>query len=363
MPIGQTEVSEFLRLRNVEHVISTSLCDFIWQPFFTENIHTSDQFQGVRQFLDLISKSLSAKGGRRECVWRALTLQGIDALGHPSTNFPHQVDSVVPHMLEALRPLADSSDIASLEKDLSALVNNSVTLWNVARKDEARFIVDKHPALSDQNGKWQTEDVADLALDVPPDAKIDISGFQPLCLFPSIMHLNPSSQSEAKVICRGSALLPDSPIYIWGKFLKEQEDATLQKVLQDADSTFNARRLSMTAAKAHSGANSPTAVANSPISPNSPRSEVKRAPGLNSGTPGAKMPIGQKIQALGKLPTDFSSPAAGEKFGPGPSSPTAVEKVSTAPSSPTAGAKISPIFKNPTVEGKDLFRLQQSKLG
>lgn len=238
-PIWRTPISEFLRLRNVQHIISICLCDFIWQPFIPQG--RLPNHQGVSQFLEAVSESLSATGGRSESVWRVLTLRGIDALGGPITE-SGQVKSTVQRVLEILRPLTTPSESADLKEGLISIASKSVTLWESARKDEARLVVVKQPDPSDEN-KWQAEDMCGMEeLSMPPDGKIDTTGLDPLCLFPSLLHIN--SRGETVVLHRGSALFPTARVWIQGMLGKARHEEELAKALTEARSKVNARRIS-----------------------------------------------------------------------------------------------------------------------
>ena len=128
-PIWESEVSEFLRLRDVQHVISTGLCDFIWYPLFPRDDLLD--YKGAGQFLEAVSKSLSISGGRSESAWRVLTLRGIAALGGAEMA-ERQVESMVDRILKILRPLTTQSQLAELKSTLIGLVKESVELWTAA---------------------------------------------------------------------------------------------------------------------------------------------------------------------------------------------------------------------------------------
>ena len=238
-PTWQTQISEFLRVRDVRHVISICLCGCIWQPFFPQN--SLPNRQGVGQFLEGVSESLAARGGRSESAWRVLTLRGIDALGG-SIIESSPVESTVQRVLETLRPLTMPSESAGFEEDLVGIVKMSVTLWEAARKDEAKFVVVKQPDPSDQE-KWQAQDMCGLEeASMPPDENIDTTGIEPLCLFPNILQITP--RGEPVVLHQGSALFPTSQVWIQGILEKKEHKEALVKAVSDARSEVNARRTS-----------------------------------------------------------------------------------------------------------------------
>jgi len=235
-PIWQTEISEFLRLRGVQHVISVCLCDFIWRPFFPRNSLPNNDVVGP--FLEEVSKSLSQSGGRSESAWRVLTLRGIDDLSVESSRAEFPLHGV----LEILRPLTIASESVEFEKDLIKIINEAVTLWKTARKDEAKFLVEKRPDPSDKEN-WQAEDIQGLVgASMPPDEKIDTTGIPSLCLFPSILQI--TSGGETVVVHQGSALFPTSHVWIQAVLEKKEHEEELAKAVSDARSKVNARRIS-----------------------------------------------------------------------------------------------------------------------
>ena len=202
------------------------------------------------QFLEAVSESLSAGGGRGESAWRVLTLRGIDALGG-SVIESSPIESTVQRVLEILRPLIMPSKSAGFEEDLVRIVKKSATLWEAARKDEAKIVVVKQPDPSDQE-KWQAEDMRGFGeAPIPPGEKINTTGVEPLCLFPNILQI--TSRGEAMVLHQGSALFPTSHVWIQGTLEKEEHEEELAKAVLDARSKVNARRSSFPA-----GPNNPT---------------------------------------------------------------------------------------------------------
>ncbi len=81
----------------------------------------------VGPFLEAVSNSLSASGGRSESAWRVLTLRGIDDLGGESSG----VEPMMHRVLEILQPLIILSESAGFQKDLLKIINESITLWQV----------------------------------------------------------------------------------------------------------------------------------------------------------------------------------------------------------------------------------------
>ena len=246
MPVWESEASQFLRVRAVQHVISTGLCEFIWHPFFPQKALPNHP-----HFLEDMSKSLSALGGRSESAWRALSLRGIAALGGTAME-SRQAESMVQRVLKILRPLTTPSQSADFENALMGIVKESVMLWKTAQMDEAKVVVEARPDPSDQVN-WLAEDMQGLLeASMPPDDKLDAANLKPQCIFPSI--LRTSLKGETVLLHRGRALLPTSQVWIHGVLEQKEHEAELAKALSDARSKVKARRMSVP-----TGPNSPTA--------------------------------------------------------------------------------------------------------
>ena len=200
----------------------------------------------VGPFLDAVSNSLSASGGRSESAWRVLTLRGIDNLIGDSS----RVEPMLHRVLETLQPLIVPSESAEFEKDLLKIINKSITLWKAARKDEARFIVEKYPDPSDKEN-WQAEDTRGFAnVSMPPDDNIYTSSITHLCLFPNILQI--TTRGETVRVYQGSALFSTSSVWIQAVLEKREHEEELAKAVSDARRNVNARRMSSSA-----GPNSP----------------------------------------------------------------------------------------------------------
>lgn len=155
--------------------------------------------------MDAVSNSLSASGGRSESAWRVLTLRGIDSLIGDSS----RVEPMMHRVLETLQPLIVPSESAGFENDLFKIINESITLWKAARKDEARFIIEKYPDPGDKEN-WQAEDMRGFTNEsMPPDENIYTSSIKPLCLFPNILQV--TSRGETVRVHQGSALFQHPP--------------------------------------------------------------------------------------------------------------------------------------------------------
>ena len=242
-------------MRNVEYIISSCLCDSIWPSFLPQD--SLPTHQGVSQFLEAVSSSLSASGGRSESVWRVLTLRGISALNLQSTPESQRIESTVQRIIRTLQPLIPPSESTELKKDLISIVANSTTLWAAARKDEARIIMMTQPEANDKE-KWQAEDLSTLpsSPSIPPSGKENLDTLNPpLCLFPHILYINNTKQhgsvSETVTLHQGHALFPTSRVCIEGLLERKKHKEELAKAVLDAQFQFHKRRVSM-------GPNSPT---------------------------------------------------------------------------------------------------------
>ncbi len=128
------------------------------------------------------------------------------------------------------------------EKDLVKIINEAITLWKTARKDEAKFLVEKRPDPSDKEN-WQAEDIRGFeGASMPPVEKIDTMGIPSLCLFPNILQI--TSGGETVVVHQGNALFPTSHVWIQAVLEKKEHEEELAKAVSDARSKVNARRIS-----------------------------------------------------------------------------------------------------------------------
>lgn len=168
-------------------------------------------------------------------------MRGIDDLGGESS----RVEPMMHRVLEILQPLTVPSESAGFEKDLFKIINDSITLWKAARKDEARFIVEKNPDPSDKEN-WQAEDTPGIEnVSMPLDKNLDTSSITPLCIFPNI--LQTTSGGESIRVHQGSALFPTSPVWIQAVLEKKEHEEELAKAVSDARWKVNARRMSSSA--------------------------------------------------------------------------------------------------------------------
>ncbi|KAL8788025.1 MAG: hypothetical protein Q9195_007490 [Heterodermia aff. obscurata] len=224
-----------------QHIISSSLCEHIWQPFLTE---TSDsRREALNQFLSEISQCLAASKGHGESAWRALTLRGIDTMASSSSK-RQQVDFVLKQVVGLLDPLIPIEESDRFKDDLRILVEKSISTWEFARKDEHRIDIKQRPDANDETNWHNVDDIPHKSA-LPPAATTTNSTLTPLCLFP---HISQRSQEGKEVLIhRGSALFPSS--YVWTEALLERKEheQEMERVLQETRSKFNSRRISVPA--------------------------------------------------------------------------------------------------------------------
>ena len=239
MPIWQTETSEFLRVRNVQHVISTALCDYVWQPFFPINCVPNNHRES--RFLDELSKSLSVLGEKSESLWRVLTLRGIDNLVDDDLE-SRQSESTVKQILTSLEPLTAPAQSTKIKEALTGIVQEAITLWRTAQKDKSKLVIERNPNRRDKE-KWFADDMHVLE-NQPTSAfeQVDTSDMESECLFPNVLQ---QTQHKTVVIHRGTALFPNSYVCMQGVLERTQHEKELAKAVSDARSKVNARRISL----------------------------------------------------------------------------------------------------------------------
>ena len=238
-----TESASFIRIRMAQHIISSSLCDHIWQPFPTKT--DNPDHAALNQLLDEVSHCLAASKGHGESVWRALTLRGIDAIA-TSSSTRRQADVVLEQVVGVLNPLISIEELDRFKEEVTGLIDLSISTWELARKDEHRINIKRQP---DPNNKtnWQTDEKDILQNSSPPAAETTVDPIlTPLCLFPHISQTN-SQEGKEVLIHHGSALFPSS--YIWTQAISEKKELEeeVERAVQEARSKVNQRRVSIPA--------------------------------------------------------------------------------------------------------------------
>jgi len=187
-----------------------------------------------------MSQALANSGGRSESIWRILTLRATETLPRTPAKV-NPAEPIVQHVLGILGSLVVPEHLKDFEKELVGITNGFLDLWRVARKDESRLIIEKHPNAEDREG-WYNEDIqnsvpASPALRMAQDATI-----KPICLFPKV--LQRTSKGETILVCKGSALFPDSHVLTRAMTEKREQEEELKRVMQETRSKFHARRTS-----------------------------------------------------------------------------------------------------------------------
>ena len=238
-----TESASFVRVGMARHIISSSLCDHIWQSFLTK---TEDSgHAALNQLLDEVSQCLAASKGHGESVWRALTLRGIDAIANSSSK-RRQADVVLEEVIGVLDPLISIEELDRFKEDLSKLITLAISIWELARKDEHRINIRRQP---DPNNKtnWHADEK-----DIPQNSSLRAAEttvdptLTPLCLFPHISQTN-SQEGKKVLIHHGTALFPSS--YVWAQAISERKEheEEVERAVQEARSKANQRRPSVPA--------------------------------------------------------------------------------------------------------------------
>ena len=230
-----TDSADFIRVAMAQYIMASSLCDHIWQPFLTE---TSDS-RHINQFLSEVSQCLAASKGHGESAWRALTLRGIDAMAISSKQ--RQADIALEQVSGVLDPLISIEELDRFKADLTSLIHKSISTWEVARKDEYRIHIRRQPDPNDKTN-WHPAANDDSTL---PAAETTLT---PLCLFPQVSQTR--SEGKEVLIHQGSALFPSSSVWIQAMLEKKEQDEEAERLMQEARSKANMRRVSVPASPA-----------------------------------------------------------------------------------------------------------------
>jgi len=214
-PISDTPVSKFLRLSGVQHIVSITLFQMIWQPFLSEGLKKSNS-----SLLRSISEKLSVSHRRGEVAWRALTFQALDAFATDFVPSSPQAKSTVSSTVEAMvlrfRPLIQDSDMAKLERDLAGIVNTAIKLWKDVQKDSCRIELETAPSQ-----EWQAAwdgNIEYTLQDLP--IRSPAADTESFCLFPRI--LGKPLEGDTEVLYQGLALFAESPALAIGSVELEQ---------------------------------------------------------------------------------------------------------------------------------------------
>ena len=225
-----------------QHIISNSLCDHIWQPFLTQ---TSDpRHADLNRFLNEVSQRLAASRGHGEGAWRALTLRGIDAIAASSSK-PRAADIILEEVLDVLQSLISGEEVGRFKEDLESIVNQSISIWELARKDQHRISIQREPDPNDQK-HWHIADSTMPQNSTLPAAVTTTNPTPtPLCLFPYISQR--SQEGKEVAVHHGSALFPSS--YLWTEAMleKKEYEEEMKRMVQEAKSKVNIRRVSVPA--------------------------------------------------------------------------------------------------------------------
>jgi hypothetical protein len=169
IPISDTEESQNLRVAHAQRIISSSLSQNIWQPFSSEKtLHRPDFVSLLSEIAAELAKPRpdGSTSGRAASYWTALTNRALDSLSRnppsPSTPTPpssrppapRRADKAVDDSFRILFPLVTPSQEEQLRKELMALADSAIAVWNAAQTDELKITVS--PTLNHANrNEWR----------------------------------------------------------------------------------------------------------------------------------------------------------------------------------------------------------------
>jgi len=209
IPISESRESRDLRIARAQVIISSSLCDIVWQPFSSEK---TVQYPELVSVLRDISAELakanhgSTSGPRAAGIWRALTMRALQSLPPPplpstQSNPPplSRAERVTNKVLSILSPLVAPSQEPQLRDDLRALANSAISVWSSAQTGGLQLIVSSSLDLSQRN-EWRS-----LVFD-PPSTDDVVSSTYPriFTLFPRVTALKMPVLAEAPASLPGS---------------------------------------------------------------------------------------------------------------------------------------------------------------
>jgi len=269
VPIDDSEDSRKLRAAHAQHIISSAICEYIWQPFRSELTLSqptlSDLLGKISDELDV-----SGYGGRAAHVWKALTMRALQSLprstltgslGPKESNCsvpPSRTESVVSRLLFVLSPLVNSSEVENLREDVRELSDSAIELWNDAQTGQLEVQVNSLLEHTHRE-EWRSEEF-DPASPNNEEPKLDVVSKthpRPFTLFPEIIALEvvdpvvndtdlPGSwPKESEQIPRtktriypGKGLPESSPLVIRGKEAQKEKDEYMQEAVKNLKKQF-----------------------------------------------------------------------------------------------------------------------------
>jgi hypothetical protein len=144
VPISDSEDSKKLLTAHAQRVISSHLRQIIWQPFSSEK---NIQQENITSSLEAIAKELvkssqPGSGIRAARVWSALTMRALHSMSPKSQGAsPPRAQKFVDDVTKVLSPLIQPPTAAAFQKDLLALTDLAVSVWNSAQTGELEIQV------------------------------------------------------------------------------------------------------------------------------------------------------------------------------------------------------------------------------
>jgi hypothetical protein len=168
VPISNSDESHLLRIAHAQRVISSFLCDIVWQPFSSEHTLQHPEFIGSLGIIaDQLAKSNhgNSAGGRAETVWASLTMRALQSLERASpsapnstaqdTQVPSRADTVVSEVLRVLAPLVNPAQSSRFRNEVADLAHSATLIWNCAQTGELKLSV--RPTLDLENHlEWRS---------------------------------------------------------------------------------------------------------------------------------------------------------------------------------------------------------------
>lgn len=252
VPLSDSEESQLLRIAHAQRVISSALCDIIWQPFSSEHTCQHPELIGsLGAIADQIAKSNygSGAGERAETVWAALTMRALQSLKGGSsprpnstakdTPVPSRVELVISGVLRVLKPLVNPAQLDRFRDEVANLARSAILIWNCAQTGELKLSV--HLTLDlDNYVEWRSsyddETSANTAFSTHPRIFTLFPRVISKEFLPSDKHASgppgswPELKQEPRVletcIHPGTGLLERSSVVIRGK---QEEDERLRE--------------------------------------------------------------------------------------------------------------------------------------
>ncbi|KAI9713319.1 MAG: hypothetical protein M1812_006678 [Candelaria pacifica] len=214
---ANTKASRQLRAAYVQHIVSTTLCYRVFQPFL---FSLGRRYDKADTLFQAMSNELRNKSTRKEAVWRQHTLFAAYTASSAKKTINAAAGMVVEEIVNQIKHFADPRQIELINVAVRRIVKLAAEAWRLARL-EREMITARMPAAEDikeTDEEWFGHDYTDSQSRTTPRTNATISRKLLLRLLPIIsrepIHHDFRTEAEKNdngcIYSRGVALYSDS---------------------------------------------------------------------------------------------------------------------------------------------------------